>query len=166
MSSDLAKRLRTLQASEGLSIQEMAERCGLSKASLANYLRLKDPQRPGFDAVVAIANGMGVSIDWLAGLAADSTPAKEAKYSDALMVFSVAHQLLVELEQLQNNTSKPIIQSGKVAGKPIWHYSAKTMLRFLEYRQTPSNGTEEDCQAEVDKLVQLLVSDSGSFGSD
>ena len=58
MKTEVAQRLRRLQAEEGITLQEMADRCGISKASLANYVRQKDPQKPGLDAVVAIAEGM------------------------------------------------------------------------------------------------------------
>ena len=89
----------------------MAERCGLSKASLANYMRVKDPQRPGFDAVISIANGMGVSTDWLAGLTADRKPPTLSKHDEALLVHMVVHSLLMRLSELQEKSEKPIFLS-------------------------------------------------------
>lgn len=163
MSTKVAKRLRTLQSAEGITIQQMADRCGLSKASLANYMRTKEPQRPGFDAIVAIAKGMNVSTDWLAGLTSDPTPSKDTEHSDALLVFSVVTGLLVKLEQLQKNQSEHVIGPGNlVAGKPLWYHSAKSMLNYLEMRKTPLTGTEEDCVTEVDNLIQAYVADKPS----
>lgn len=51
--TDVAGRLRLLQAKNALTIQAMADRCGLPKCSLKNDMNLKNPQRPGLDALVA-----------------------------------------------------------------------------------------------------------------
>ena len=73
-STDVAERLRALQTERGLTIQEMAKKCGLPKRSLENYMNLKASQRPGVDALISIADGMNVSID--------CTPAVKAVCSD------------------------------------------------------------------------------------
>ena len=161
MDDDVAQRLRRLQAEAGLTVQQMAERCGLSKASLANYMRVKDPQRPGFDAVISIANGMGVSTDWLAGLTADRKPPTLSKHDEALLVHMVVHALLMRLSELQEKSEKPIFSGGEIAGKPIWHYGIKTMLDYLEAREIPSGSTEADKKQAVDELVQMIVADGG-----
>lgn len=68
----LVQRLHSLAVKHGLTIKEMtikemAQPCGVPKSSLEGYLRLKEPKRPGIDAVVSIAAAMNVSIDWLVG---------------------------------------------------------------------------------------------------
>ncbi|WP_172292322.1 helix-turn-helix domain-containing protein [Pseudoruegeria sp. HB172150] len=159
MDDDVAQRLRRLQAEAGLTVQQMAERCDLSKASLGNYMRVKNPQRPGFDAVIAIANGMGVSTDWLAGLTSDRTPPTASKHDEALLVYTAVHSLLSRLAEQQEESKEPIFSGKEVAGKPIWHHSVKTMLDYLEMREIPTAGDAKDSRDGVDELVQLLVVD-------
>lgn len=69
---EIVTRLHTLRARNGLTIQQMAERCGLPESSLESYMRLSGAKRPGLDALLAVANGMDVSIDWLVGRTDDS----------------------------------------------------------------------------------------------
>ncbi len=158
MKTDVAQRLRRLQAEEGITIQEMANQCGISKASLTNYVRQKDPQKPGLDAVVAIAAGMHVSIDWLAGLTTDRTPPTATKHGDAMIVMMVVVRLLVRLQEMQDVSEAPILKDNKIAGRAPWEMAAQTMLDFMESKEIPASGTEEECMGEFDKIVQGLVS--------
>lgn len=61
-------QLREVQSARGWTIQQMADLAGLSKNSMQNYMRKSDPQRPGTDAIIAMALGFGVSADWLLGI--------------------------------------------------------------------------------------------------
>jgi transcriptional regulator with XRE-family HTH domain len=65
--NDVAQKLRSIQNHYGYTLQEMADNCGMPKWSLENYMRLKNPQRPGLDALKSLADGLNVSIDWLLG---------------------------------------------------------------------------------------------------
>ncbi|MGB3408606.1 MAG: helix-turn-helix domain-containing protein [Jannaschia sp.] len=60
-------RLILLKRERGLTSLEMAEQCGLAKASLDRYLAVAPIATPGAATLFAIASGMGVSIDWLCG---------------------------------------------------------------------------------------------------
>ncbi len=63
--SGIAARLRAIQANNDWTVQEMADLTGLPKRSLENYMRKENPQLPGVEALVKIAHGLGVSLDWL-----------------------------------------------------------------------------------------------------
>lgn len=64
---DIADRLRQVQREQGLSVEQMADRAGVPKNSLQNYMRRSGTQKPGFDAIIGICDGMGISADWLLG---------------------------------------------------------------------------------------------------
>lgn len=66
MENDLAARLRELRQRRGWTVAEMAERTGLPKRTLDKYMLRTDAILPGFDALLALAKGLGVSLDWLA----------------------------------------------------------------------------------------------------
>lgn len=91
------ERLRSLQARHRLTIQEMADRCALPKRSLENYMRSKDPQKPGLDALIAISDGFNVSLDWIIGRSNDG-PEKPLEPRDyAICCYTVVLALLDRL---------------------------------------------------------------------
>lgn len=61
----ISDRLRDLRDKNGWTTAEMSYRSGLPKRSLEKYMLREGASLPGFDALVAIANGLGVSLDWL-----------------------------------------------------------------------------------------------------
>lgn len=63
--SELVQRLHSLRVGRGLTINQMADQCGLPKSSLESYMRMSGAKRPGIDALASIASGLGVSLDWL-----------------------------------------------------------------------------------------------------
>lgn len=65
MSGDFASRLRQLRDNHGWTVAEMAYRTGVPKRTLDKYLLREGASLPGFDALIAISRGLGVSIDWL-----------------------------------------------------------------------------------------------------
>lgn len=93
--SDVAERLRALQAKLGLTIQQMADRCGLPKRSLENYMNLRSPQRPGLDALAGIADGFNVSIDWLVGRSALKDTGEFTKEDYAFFCQSTVLRVLI-----------------------------------------------------------------------
>jgi transcriptional regulator with XRE-family HTH domain len=65
MSQDFANRLRQLKAEHGWTTADMSMRSGLPKRSLDKYMLRDGASQPGFDALLAMAKGFGVSLDWL-----------------------------------------------------------------------------------------------------
>lgn len=66
MADDLAARLRALRERRGWTVVDMAERTGIPKRTLDKYMLRSGANLPGFDALLAMAKGLGVSLDWLA----------------------------------------------------------------------------------------------------
>ncbi len=131
--SDLAERLRTLQAVNGLTIKEMADRSGLPKRSLENYMNIKGPQRPGVDALIRIANAFGVSIDWIVGRADE--PATDQFTKEDYAVFcqsTVLHVLMRVLKAVANDPAKAIDpENFRIMGHEIHDIAAVAMLDFI-----------------------------------
>lgn len=65
LAHDFAERLHSLKAERDLTVREMAERCGLGKKRMENYLSRHAPTQPGLDALAAIAVGLQVAPNWL-----------------------------------------------------------------------------------------------------
>ncbi len=59
----IAKRLRALRATTGLSQQKFAERYGLGYSQWANFESAR--QRIGIDAALTLAQEMRVPLDWV-----------------------------------------------------------------------------------------------------
>lgn len=66
MADDLASRLRSLRERRGWTVVDMAERTGIPKRTLDKYMLRSGANLPGFEALLAMAKGLGVSLDWLA----------------------------------------------------------------------------------------------------
>jgi transcriptional regulator with XRE-family HTH domain len=60
-------RLKELRETKGLSLQDVADLAGASKAHVWDIERGKS-QNPTINLAVAIANALGVSLDYLTGL--------------------------------------------------------------------------------------------------
>lgn len=130
--SELVNRLHSLRISRGLTIQQMAEKCGLPKSSLESYMKLMGAKRPGVDALMSIADAMDVSIDWLVGRAVDSHPPSLSKREYALACFTVVSGLINWLREQQAAQSESVIHDEDIAGVPDAELSANTMLAFVE----------------------------------
>lgn len=130
---ELAVRLHLLRAREGLTIQQMAARCSIPKSSLESYMRAVDAKRPGVDALVAIANGMGVSIDWIVGRTGNSRDQRLEDRDYALACFSIVKAMLEHLQSLQRERpAQPIIDDRQVGGLEVSEAAALAMSQFLE----------------------------------
>lgn len=141
-STDVAERLRRIQSKKGLTIQDMADKCGLPKRSLENYMNLKDPQRPGVDALVAIADGLDLSLDWIVGRTADDPSARFSKQDYAFFCNSVVIALLSRiLEVAIEDPSKAIEpKAGKVLGYEVHEVAALAMLDFISCVELQASG--------------------------
>lgn len=141
--SELVTRLHSLRISKGLTIQQMADKCGIPKSSLESYMKTFGAKRPGIDALLSIANGMDVSIDWLVGRAVDSHSARLTQKDYALAVFAVVSGLVNWMRERQEASQVPIIEKGKVAGVEDAQVAAKAMLEFVD-RVNLFNDTAHD----------------------
>lgn len=130
--SELVNRLHEVRISRGLTIQQMAEKCGIPKSSLESYMKLSGAKRPGVDALTSIADAMDVSIDWLVGRAIDSFPPEMSQREYALACFAVVSGLINWLREKQSDSPIPVIRKEDVAGIPDAELAANTMLAFVE----------------------------------
>ena len=128
--ADLVHRLHTLRIRKGLTIQEMANQCGLPKSSLESYMRMEGARRPGLDALVAIGSGMNVSLDWLVGRASDSFDPTATKTDYAMACFRVVSSLIIWMREKQAASPDTIFGDGTVAGIEDAEVAAKAMLLF------------------------------------
>lgn len=60
-----SERLRSLQAGNNWTVQDLADKTGISKRTLDKYLLKTGASQPGIDVVVKIAEALGVSLDWI-----------------------------------------------------------------------------------------------------
>lgn len=133
--TDVAERLRLLQAKNALTIQEMADRCGLPKRSLENYMNLKNPQRPGLDALVRIADGLATSVDWLVGRGNldDDLQFTTEDYAFFCQV-AISGMLLEVLDAYKRDPAQAIDpENGLILGHEIYDLSTVGMLEFLAH---------------------------------
>ncbi len=132
----LVERLHIVQNREGLTIKEMAERCGIPKSSLESYMRVKGAKRPGIDALIAISTGMEVSIDWLVGRSLDWFPPNLRQKDYALGCFNVVLSLLQWLRNQQQKGHTPILSADQAEGLDDASIAARSMMEFVEVMQT------------------------------
>jgi transcriptional regulator with XRE-family HTH domain len=92
--ANIDARLRQLQAENAWSLQQMADKSGLSKSSLQNYMRKKDPQKPGVDAVISLSSGLKVSADWLLGMS--SSRGAQIETAERLSTLELSAKLVIE----------------------------------------------------------------------
>jgi transcriptional regulator with XRE-family HTH domain len=133
VSGDIAGRLRLLQTKHGLTLQEMADRCGLPKRSLENYMKPKDAQRPGVDALLGIADGLKVSIDWIVGRSDEpSSPAFGREDYAVFCQSAVLHVLIRILDAVKADPTGAIdVEAGRIMGYELHDVAAVAMLDFM-----------------------------------
>lgn len=133
VSTDIAARLRQLQTKQGLTLQEMADRCGLPKRSLENYMKPKDAQRPGVDALLGIADGLNVSIDWIVGRSEElGTPEFTREDYAVFCQSAVLHVLIRILDAVKANPTGAIdVEAGRIMGYELHEVAAVAMLDFV-----------------------------------
>lgn len=160
---EIVNRLHALRIRNALTIQKMAEVCGLPKSSLESYMKVSGAKRPGLDALIAIADGMDVSIDWLVGRTEDSFSPKLTQREYALACFNAALRLLRTLRAAEGAASGPLFVGELVAGRPENLLAADAMLDFMDavklYRRSGSN---QDRQSIADTIVDEFVAATGN----
>jgi hypothetical protein len=107
-------------------------------------MSLTNPQRPGLDALVAIADGLDLSVDWLIGRAADSMPRNVSRKALALLCFNAV--LKVAAERL-----------GRDDFDRNYQIAAATMLEF--YDEMRHQDSRADTSANFNSLAAGLLSD-------
>lgn len=130
--SELVNRLHSLRIRRGMTIQQMAEASGLPKSSLESYMRIEGARRPGVDALVSLANGLDVSIDWLVGRSNDSFSRSLTEKDYAISCFSAVLGVLNWLHEKQLDSAISIIETHSIAGVEDAEIAAKAMLTFVE----------------------------------
>ena len=133
--TELVQRLHTLRIARGLTILQMSEICGIPKSSLESYMKMFAAKRPGLDAIVAIADGMNVSIDWLVGRAVDNHSLRLTQKDYAMGCFATVSALLNWLHEEQEKCLETVIGNEVIAGIPDTEIAAKSMLTFVEKMQ-------------------------------
>ena len=157
----LVQRLHMLAVQRGLTIKEMAQKCGVPKSSLEGYMRLKDAKRPGVDALVSIADAMGVSIDWLVGRADAREMGEAERRRMALAMFRLTVEILKDIDGAQRTTSAPVVANGMVGNRPFSDFAAQVMLHFLLKEKLVETFALNDGLRIMDELLEE-ARDTGS----
>jgi transcriptional regulator with XRE-family HTH domain len=108
----------------------MADACGLPKRSLENYMNLRAPQRPGLDAMLAVADGMEVSLDWLTGRAEEELPRLLNRDEYALACFNAVLRMIHELLDEATASGTPVLTAQGFTDERNYQIAAKAMLSF------------------------------------
>lgn len=142
--TDVAERLRMLQEQHRLTIQEMADRIGLPKRSLENYMNLKTPQRPGVDALIAIADGFNVSLDWLVGRSGPKDTGEFSVEDYAAFCQSAILHLLIRIMDAMKDDPQSAIDCAdhKIMGYALHEIAAVAMLDFVRIVELQSRNPE------------------------
>lgn len=130
--NDVALKLRSLQNYSGYTLQEMADTSGMPKRSLENYMRQKNLQRRGLDALNSLADGLKVSIDWLLGRTDEKFTPEFTTEDYALFCHSVVLRLLDEV--VRTAGKRPEIFDADlltIDDVPISDVSLAAMLDFM-----------------------------------
>ena len=128
----LVERLHLLRSRSGLSTQQMAERCGIPKSSMESYIRLKNPKRPGIDALLAISDGMNVSLDWLAGRVDDRNVRQLYPRDYAMGCFQTVLGLLKWIREEHERDPQGLVTQNQIAGREDAEIAARSMAEFIE----------------------------------
>lgn len=160
---EIVNRLLLLRLRNGLTTQKMAEICGLPKSSLESYMKVIGAKRPGLDALMAIAEGMDVSIDWLVGRTEDSFSPKLNQREYALACFNAALRLLRFLREFEEANPGPLFTAETAAGKQDYHIAANAMLDFMEaVRLYQNSGKNPDRQSFANEAIDTLLRETGN----
>lgn len=159
---EVVNRLNLLRVRYGLTIQQMAERCGLPKSSLESYMKVIGAKRPGLDALVAIADAMDVSIDWLVGRTDDSFSPKLNREEYALACFNAAVRTVWqvrEIERKRAGSSEPVEEPSE----ELYTIAARAMHDFTEaIRLFQQSGPDPNRQAHAEGTVGHFTKTTGN----
>ncbi|RVT83344.1 XRE family transcriptional regulator [Rhodobacteraceae bacterium CCMM004] len=100
------EQLYALRLRSGMSVQQMADKCGIPKSSLESYMRVTNPKRPGLDALLSIADAFDVSIDWLVGRGPDGAAWKLDTKEYAWIAYNTVLRITDELDEFRNTEDR------------------------------------------------------------
>lgn len=160
MSDDFAARLRELRDRQGWTVAEMSYRTNIPKRTLDKYLLRDGSSLPGFEALLALSKGLGVSLDWLVvGSEAVSETSElvvdKCASKAALPVFDA-------LLRYHREAVRPIFEGELILGLTPEEWAAEIGSRAGEEAksQVASGMTKEDLliwrQRRSDRLIELL----------
>lgn len=129
---DLALRLQQARRDRGMTMKELADACDIPKSTLESYMRSVDPKKPGLEAILKIADGLGVSVDWLVGRDhRERTQAFDDK-AMGMLIFGIVWMLADKLQAAQRRSDVPIITDDKLAGETPGELASWALSRSLE----------------------------------
>ncbi|MDZ4096417.1 MAG: helix-turn-helix domain-containing protein [Paracoccaceae bacterium] len=108
--SELAARLRELQDRNNWTVADIAERTGLPKRTLDKYLLRQGASLPGFEALLQLSKGLGVSLDWLV-FGSDAASEPIALFAERA-TFEVT-KLLVETLLRYHQEGRSLVENGE-----------------------------------------------------
>lgn len=96
-------------------------------------MNLKEPQPPGVDALIGIAEGLSVSIDWIVGRTEDHGGADFAREDYAVFCKSAVLHVLVRILDAVKTDPKGAIdaEAGRILGYEPHEVAAVAMLDFM-----------------------------------
>lgn len=138
----VTERLELLRNNGGFTIAEMARMSGLHKRSMENYFR---GHKPSYDALIAMAKGFKVPVDWLCGFESPTGEHVEKIVHEA--AFENIYSLLRSIRMYQRD-GVTVFSNGNVFGIPLEEYaeeqSQEVVRRFASIRRFyPTPDAEE-----------------------
>lgn len=128
----LANKLHSIQRKRGMTVQSMAEACGIPKSSLESYMKTVGAKQPGLKALIAIADGLDVSLDWLAGRIPENVSTRLTANDHAMRHYSgILHALEVH--------GRP-----ELTTEEKHQFAAREMLEFISGLQLAEANHETD----------------------
>ena len=117
---EFSRRLRHLRNKNDWTVQDMSEMIGIPKRTLDKYMLKEDAPQPGLDAIVRIAKGLGVSLDWL--LLGEEAHAKSWGRIVRLSTRAILSPFLENMVATYYRTDDPelralLIGNGKIMGQ-------------------------------------------------
>lgn len=113
---EFSYRLRQLCEGNGWTVADMAERTGIPKRTLDKYMLRTGASVPGFDALVEMSKGLGISLDYLV------FGAEQTSQRDALLAYKAADTAIRNfLENLyrHNEVGTEIFGDNTILTQPI-----------------------------------------------
>lgn len=117
----------------------MAELCGVPKSSLESYMKMSGAKRPGVDALIAIADGMNVQLDWLVGRSEIAEAGEFTKEDYAVFCHSTVVRLLSKiLSEAQKDPATIDPENLRIMGMDFHDLAAVAAVDFIDVvkRQT------------------------------
>ncbi|WP_370226241.1 helix-turn-helix domain-containing protein [Pararhodobacter marinus] len=140
---DLASKLRELRDKNGWTVADMAERTGIPKRTLDKYMLRSGASLPGFDAVCALAKGLGVSLDWLV-LGAD-TAGEGIELIAEKTAYNAVMTLAETIVRHSEGSDGRVVEDGNILGLELEVWAADLSARAGEQaRELAVAGTTKE----------------------